>query len=131
VLDVGSGSGILGIAAAKKGAIVSFCDTDQQAVEASLANYAINAAAARSSWVGSVGKVAGNYHFVIANIVADVLIAAAGDLTAALKENGVLIISGILERCKSRINEAFGGLDEMFVIGKGEWLTFAYRKQGI
>jgi ribosomal protein L11 methyltransferase len=126
VLDAGCGSGILAIAAAKKGASVSLCDADAQAVKVAEKNCALNGVKPAKIWVGSADKVTTNYDLITANIVADILTAIKGDLLRALKSGGILIVSGILERFERRFAACYGDLETLFVIKRGEWRTIAY-----
>ena len=128
LLDVGCGSGILGISASKLGASVDVCDTDEQAVESAHENFKLNDSRSENSWVGSVNKREKEYDVVMANIIADVLIMLAKDLIAAVKPGGILILSGVLDKYEERIKSRFGvmKLEEMYV--KDEWHTFVYRK---
>ena len=128
LLDVGCGSGILSIAASKLGATVDLCDTDEQAVESALSNFALNDAAYQKAWTGSVGERQETYDVVVANIIADVLVMLAGDLMKAVKPGGLLILSGVLDKYESRIKTRFGAMDlqEMYV--KDEWHTFIFKK---
>ena len=61
-------------------------------------------------WEGSIDKAKGTYDIVIANIIADVLKFIAKDLKFACKENGRLILSGILDKKESLVKEAFSDL---------------------
>jgi ribosomal protein L11 methyltransferase len=126
VLDVGCGSGILAIAAAKKGAMISLCDTDERAVKTAKENCEINGVKPKEIWVGSVDKVTNNYDLITANIVADVLIAIKSDLRRALKAGAILIVSGVLERFEKRFDACYGDLKTLFVVKRGEWRTIAY-----
>ena len=56
VLDVGTGSGILAIAAAKKNCIVSICDTDEVCIKDTASNFELNNAKFVDSWIGSANK---------------------------------------------------------------------------
>lgn len=127
VADVGCGSGILGIAAAKKGAKVDICDTDEVAVNDSLKNFVSNSVQQRESWVGSITASNCKYDVTIANIVADVLIFIASDLKKSLKENGILILSGILDKFKDKVLAKFNDMETIEVIEKNEWVTLVLR----
>lgn len=129
VLDVGCGSGILGIAAALRGAAASLCDTDEAAIIDTLHNCNINGVQAKKMWVGSTEGTEETYDVVIANIVADVIVGLRPELGRVTKNGGTLILSGILTRYRSRIESAFGAFETLFVIERGEWLTFALRKK--
>ncbi len=127
VLDVGCGSGILAIAAAKKGAAVDICDTDELAIEESRKNFAKNQVEFKNAWVGSVNMVKEKYDIVIANIVADVLVMIASDLKKALKPGGTLILSGIIEKYQDKVANKFCDLGAIELIEDGEWRTMIVR----
>ncbi|GHS89784.1 ribosomal protein L11 methyltransferase [Campylobacterota bacterium] len=126
-IDIGCGSGILAIAAAKKGANVTLCDTDPSAAAAARKNCEINGVIVRDLWAGSVDKVTTNYDLVIANIVTDVLTALKEELKAAVKPDGILIVSGVLECYEDRLRSAFAGLELLGAIAKNGWRTFIYK----
>lgn len=105
VLDLGSGSGILGIAAAKLWAADVVCtDIDPSAVKVLAGNAANNGVGARITAVVSDGyrnPVVGRgapYDLVFANILARPLCRFAPDLAAHLAPGGLAILSGLLER---------------------------------
>lgn len=127
LLDVGTGSGILAIAAAKKGAIVDVCDTDEICIESTMSNFSLNSEKIHYSWVGSVNKAEKKYDVVVANIIADVLVMIANDLKNATKEGGILILSGILEKHEKRVLNKFSDLEELKIIHKNEWVTMIFK----
>lgn len=95
LLDVGTGSGILAIAAAKRGASpVVAVDTDPLSVDAARENAERNRVAIPVG-LGSAADVPGRFEFVLANIVAPVLQRIAGDLAARLAPEGLLVVAGI------------------------------------
>jgi len=96
VLDVGTGSGILAIGAAKRGAArVVAVDTDALAVRAAAENARRNAVPVDVR-EGSAADVAGLFDVVLANLVADVLVALASDLRARSAARGSLVCAGII-----------------------------------
>ena len=105
LLDVGTGSGILGIAAGKLGAVVSGCDTDPLAVEAVRENSQLNRVQFRELWEGSIGPETGRYQVVVANITGDILSILAPDLKRSAEK--YLILSGITDRYRDRLIEKF------------------------
>ena len=113
VLDYGSGSGILAIAAIFAGAIhADAVDIDPLAVEACNDNASRNQMADRVSaylphQLSSHAPVQ-EYELVIANILADVIIELRDTLLLHLKANGTLLLTGILESQAERVIGAFG-----------------------
>jgi ribosomal protein L11 methyltransferase len=130
VLDVGCGSGILGIAAAMLGAKADACDTDPLAVENAAKNFELNGQTPERLWEGSAAMTDKTYDTVLANIVADVLVMIAKDLKARVRPGGTLVLSGILDKNEKRVEAAFADLDLIDTIAKNEWRTKIYRKQG-
>lgn len=128
VIDVGCGSGILGLAAKKLGATVELCDTDPLSVESCKENFALNEEQYDTLWEGSIDKASGTYDVVIANIIADVLRFIAKDLKAAVNENGYLILSGILDKKEELVKESFNDLTLEKRTLKDEWVTLVYKK---
>ncbi len=109
VLDVGCGSGILGIAALLLGAKENVgVDIDELAVKAGKENAERNGVGERARFVAGnlVDKVEGKYDVICANIVADVIKMLLGDIAKFMKEDSVLILSGIIEERAQEIMEA-------------------------
>ena len=129
VIDVGCGSGILGLACKKLGARIDLCDTDPLSVESCKENFALNEESYHKLWEGSIDKAEGKYDVVIANIIADVLRFIAKDLKSAVKENGYLILSGILDKKEERVKESFADLTLEKRTEKDEWVTLVYKKE--
>ncbi len=104
VFDLGTGSGILAIAAAKLGAEVAAVDLDAVAVQVAQENVQLNMVADRVRVLkGDLGTVlSGQADLVIANIIADVIIALLQDLPRLLHPQGEFLASGIIE---SRVPE--------------------------
>ncbi len=130
VLDVGCGSGILGIAAAKLGADVDACDTDPVSVANTLENFERNGVKIGRLWEGSVTQASRRYDVVIANIVADVLVFIARDLKKALAPGGRLILSGILDKYEAKISDAYADMDIVRRITQDEWVTLVVTAKG-
>lgn len=129
VIDVGCGSGILGLACKKLGANVELCDTDPLSVESCKENFKLNEETYDKLWEGSIDKAESTYNVVIANIIADVLRFIAKDLKSACKEDGILILSGILDKKENLVVEAFKELTLVKRILKDEWVTLVYKKE--
>ena len=97
VFDVGTGSGILAMAAWKLGARpILAVDNDDVAVRVAQENFTLNGVTAETA-VGSANDNMGQtWQIVIANIIAPVLTEILPDLVAAVTEGGQLILSGML-----------------------------------
>ena len=124
-LDVGTGTGVLAIAAAMldPSARVEACDTDPLAVSVAEENARLNGVASRISFrVGSVDDSTPSADFVCANLTADVILPLLPALTAAAC--GRLILSGILdtqaEQVWARLLEL--GAEDCEVTRDGEWV---------
>ena len=144
-LDVGCGSGILSIAMKKLGAKVSACDTDEQAVTATQQNAEKNGVQIDKIWLGSISSLGERasslneqgssaaaqpqFDLVVANIIADVILILSADLKKALKPGGKLVLSGILEKYKDRIEQAFSDLNFVQMKKQNEWLSFVYERK--
>ena len=107
VLDLGCGSGILSIAALRLGAKSAFaCDIDDKCVDVAYENAALNGIGKDTYTVrwGNVlsdqqlrREMGGGYDIVVANIVADVIIALSTEVRPYLKEGGYFLTSGIID----------------------------------
>jgi ribosomal protein L11 methyltransferase len=124
VLDVGCGSGVLAIAAARLGASpVVAIDVDPVAVSVTLENAVRNGVSVDVS-DAPVGELGDTYDVVLANIGAAVLVDLAPALTARIAPRGTLVLSGVLE---AAVLDAYGDLD---LVERGEddgWFCFALR----
>jgi len=128
LLDVGCGSGILGIVGSKLGAVVDICDTDELAIKSAIENFKINSADVNLSWIGSVSQREAQYDMVVANIIADVLIMLSDDLIKSIKKDGTLILSGILEKYIDRVERKFSCLRLINKYKKNEWFTLVLKR---
>jgi ribosomal protein L11 methyltransferase len=128
VIDVGCGSGILGLACKKLGASVSLCDTDPLSIKNTKENFVLNTEQYDDLWEGSVNKTQETYDIVIANIIPDVLRFIAKDLKKATKKNAYLILSGILEKKENTVLESYKDLTLEKRIQIDEWVTLVYKK---
>ena len=135
VLDLGCGSGILTIAALKLGAgSVTALDIDPQAVQASRQNFK------RTGLRGQVNldqgtlphklAPAGSFHLALANISARGVRERAGDLLTALRPDGALIASGIIQEQQAETEAALdeAGFGARGVWPKEDWVTLICRR---
>ena len=125
-IDVGCGSGILGIAAALLGAKKCYLtDIDPIAVESATHNAQKNGVEALVEVTQSdlLGSATVQADLVFANITAEILIRLAPAIPNCLKKDGTLILSGILNDRVGLVKEAFGavGLQTIAEKSKGEW----------
>jgi ribosomal protein L11 methyltransferase len=133
VLDLGTGSGILSIAAAKLGAAsVLAVDVDAVAVQVAKANVAMNGLADRVEVrEGSTDRVsnAGSYDLVLANIIARVIAELAPQLRDTMAPEGRLVASGIIQEREDEVREALQGaglwIEE--TVAEGDWRTMVCR----
>jgi ribosomal protein L11 methyltransferase len=128
LLDVGSGSGILAIGASKLEAICDICDTDLLAIENAIQNFSLNKVKPNKAWEGSVANSSDSYDVVVANIVADILIILNKDLKKVLKDDGILILSGILTIYKDKVLNKFKEFKILEIIQNNEWSTLILKK---
>lgn len=130
LLDVGCGSGVLAIAAARRGAAgVTAVDTDPLAVRAAAANAARNGVAVAVS-AGSAADLGGTFDIVLANIVAPVLRRIAPDLRARLAPGGALVLAGVIAGEEVETAGAFAGLGLRVTErdARGDWVSLVLRE---
>lgn len=128
-LDVGCGSGILSIILAKLGCEVDACDSDDIAIQSTLNNAKLNQITLNQLWQGSIDKAKGAYDTIVANLTADIILMLEKDLKSHLAKGGFLILAGILDKYKERIQGAFKDLALKEQIQTNEWLSFVYKKE--
>lgn len=129
LMDVGCGSGILAMAALKKGATVDACDTDPLSVENAMVNAQQNGLSYRRLWEGPVQETSDVYDVIVANIVADVLVFIASDLKKRLREGGILILSGIMDKYEDKVLRAYKTYTLNERIVENEWVTLVLTKK--
>src|SRR4051812_8072508 len=125
-LDVGTGTGILAIAAKRMypDAEVSACDNDADAVDIARENAALNQTAGITFSVGTVDNSTASADFLVANLTADVILSLLPVLVGAAC--GRMVLSGILTEQEEAVRIALHqhGVDEITeVMYDGEWLA--------
>lgn len=132
VVDAGCGSGILALSAALLDfRNVAAFDNDSEAIRVSEENAALNGLAGRVSFFTGdlrTGLASEATDLLLANIQADVLMRFAGDLVAAVRPGGALILSGILANERDRVREVFTAEARGWMIDSrilGEWSDLA------
>lgn len=134
VIDVGTGSGILMVAADKLGAKEIWgVDIDPDAVEVAQENLDLNKVPREKTkvFVGNLLNIVEDKQFevVVANILADVILLLLKDISKVIKANGLLILSGIINDKKNLIVEACKkeGLSIVEVIEDKEWVAMTVK----
>ncbi len=137
VLDVGTGSGILALAAAKLGAESVYCiDNSTVAVESATANVAVNGLEDKVKVVPGVlaaeeaAGMAGQYDMVLVNIIAHIIGGMAPQLAQVLAPGGLLIASGIIEARRQDVEPPLlaAGLELIDQANIDDWLVLIMRK---
>jgi ribosomal protein L11 methyltransferase len=135
VLDVGTGTGVLAIAAARTGAKTAVgTDIDPVSVRIARENAQVNRAGAR--FVHAFGlrhrlvRGSGPYDLAFANILARPLVALAGDIKGALAPGGAVILSGLLRTQERHVRAAYlaRGFRLQRRIHRDAWATLVMRK---
>ncbi len=129
VLDVGCGSGVLGLIAAKLGASeVVFTDNDPQAAETAQKNVALNGFKAETRVVCSdlAENTEGKFDIILANLTAPILLTLESRIDGVLKKGSKLILSGILNSCSAGVENGFGRFRLIEKRVKGEWTALLY-----
>ena len=130
-LDLGTGSGVLGIGCCKFGLTGEGLDIDPLAVDNAVENRALNTIAPENFTVaeGSIDAVAGKqFDLVLANILARPLTEMAADIVRACRPGGCLVLSGLLEIQADGVTAAYKaqGLPEPRRIIDGEWAALVW-----
>lgn len=141
ILDVGCGSGILGMLALKFGAKYSVgTDLDPCAIDATYENMEVNGIT-KEQYEVMIGNIIDDkevqdkvgyekYDIVVANILADVLVPLTPVILHQLKKGGIYITSGIIDAKEETVVNAVkaAGLEVLEVTYQGEWVSVTARK---
>lgn len=134
-LDVGTGTGILAMAAAKiqgksksaKNNILA-CDTDEDSIKIAVENAEINGTNEIEFYVGSIGQETPEFDYVCANLTADVIIPLLPLLVE--KSNKTLVLSGILKEQEEMVVSELRkfGIEKEEIRTDGEWISVKVNK---
>ncbi len=134
LIDVGSGSGILAIVAAKlKAGSVLALDNDTLAVEIAQQNVELNGVSEQVTvkYNDLLTGIEGDYQLIVANITADPILRMAKGAYERLRSKGLLLASGIISSRRSEVKSTLVGLG--FIIletqQEGEWVSVVARKE--
>ncbi|MCX7884023.1 MAG: 50S ribosomal protein L11 methyltransferase [Caloramator sp.] len=129
VFDIGTGSGILSIASSKLGAEkIIGVDIDEVAVDAARENIQYNNVSNVEIRLGNLTDVVeGKADVIVANIIADIILKLTDTIKPFLKENGIFIVSGIIQDRKQDIVEKFNnsGFNICDIKQMGEWVAIS------
>lgn len=132
VVDVGTGSGVLAIAAARLGARpVIAIDDDRDALDSALGNVALNqlAAGAVEARIGNVlAEALPVADVVLGNLTGALLRRAAATLLAAVAPGGALIVSGFTEDERLAVEHAFAPLAVTSAESEHGWLALTFQR---
>ncbi|HHW12088.1 MAG TPA: 50S ribosomal protein L11 methyltransferase [Firmicutes bacterium] len=126
VYDIGTGSGILAIAAAKLGAKVRAVDKDPVAVRVAAENCALNQVAIPVMSGDLLANLAEPADLIIANILAEVVIELIPQAVAKLKPGGAVLASGIIEQKAAKVRAALASAGFKIVnsLQKEDWVAY-------
>lgn len=130
-LDIGTGTGVLAIAASKSGyRHVTGLDTDPLAIDAAQRNIALNSLGNIEIKAGIIEEVEEIFDFIAANLISETLINIAPQIAARLKPSGISALSGMLSGQENDVIAAIGGagliVEEMFSDCK--WVSVIAKK---
>ena len=130
MLDVGTGSGILAIAATMLGVQRTIAiDVDRSAIKVAEENVTLNGVGPQVSVSRiKVDEMRAAFDLVVANIIAEELVRLSAPLNDRVLPGGSLILSGIITEKADMVKEAFKGLSLEKELTEGEWVSLLYKK---
>jgi ribosomal protein L11 methyltransferase len=134
MLDVGTGSGILAVYAAKLGAEkILAIDTDPEALRWAQRNIELNHCSESIDLsIKPVGELKGVFSILVANLTRDALLELLPDFRRLLKKDGVVILSGLLNEQVQEVKTPIGtlGFGEIRVVTQAEWACITAKRKG-
>jgi ribosomal protein L11 methyltransferase len=130
-LDLGTGTGLLAIAASKLGfRNVIAVDTDPLSIEAARKNIELNRVDGIELFEGSIADVNGVFDIIAANIISGVLVRLAPDIASCLSPGGIAILSGILAEQADEVIAAGeqSGMTVRELLPDGKWVSIVIGK---
>jgi ribosomal protein L11 methyltransferase len=133
VIDVGTGSGVLAIAASLLGAApVIALDDDPDAIQSARENLDLNPQARVDLRISDLRTaVLGVANVVVANLTGTLLRQAAPQLRPLIAPNGRLIVSGLLDQEEADVTLAFGELALLDRTQEDEWVCLVFGSRGL
>lgn len=131
VLDVGTGTGLLAVAAAKLGAsFVVGTDNDPEASAAAQRHAALNGVSI-CVVQGDGGRPfrAGSFDVVLANLMAPLLLERQPEIVSLLPRDGTLILSGLLDTDVAEVSAAYRSLGLPVALADGEWAALVFTRR--
>ena len=137
VFDIGTGSGVLAIAAIKRGAKTAVAtDIDAESIRVAKINGANNKVSNQVKFLTAMGtqarliQTSAPYDLIFANILAPPLIRMSGDLARILTPGGSIILSGLLTHQEPLVRAAFAGRGLTLTnrIRRDSWSTLTYQR---
>jgi ribosomal protein L11 methyltransferase len=133
VIDVGTGTGVLSIAAALLGAEkVTALDLDEVAVQSALLNIKLNKVKENVTVAQNnlLDGIEGSADIVVANILAEVILRFTDDVARVVKKDGYFIASGIINQKKQQVKDAIEsvGFTMVETLAMEDWVAFIAKK---
>jgi ribosomal protein L11 methyltransferase len=128
-LDIGTGSGILAIGAAKLGfRYVTAIDIDPMAIDAAVRNAEENSLSNIVIKEGDISAVEGTFDLIVANLLSGILVDIAPEIVSRLNPGGKAILSGMLAGQESDVIKAFekAGPELIETVVSGKWVTLVF-----
>ena len=127
VLDLGTGSGILALRAAQKGALVTAIDRDPLAPIAARHNFALNAIQHILLACTDLENLKGRFDIVLANLDFDTVAKHYGNIVSRVSSRGQLLVSGIESQYRERLLDLFSEHTLIRSPHMNDWYAFTFR----